>query len=240
MLLLPHLAFFASGLVQGIGGFGGSLVAMALLPLVWDVRQAVGVSAVFGIVLTLALAVELRSKMQAAEIGPVVAAGAVGVPIGVYFLHALPEQAVVGALGCILLLHGAWNLFGGERKSAVGRWAAPIAGLFGGALSGAFSTAGPPILVYATARQWPKDTFRANLQAIFLSTSALSLIGFVATDVVTATTVKSNLVLLPALMLGGWLGNRLSGRVPQQRFRTGVLVALVLMGGKYVLTAFLP
>lgn len=234
---LPHAAFAASGLVQGIGGFGGSLVAMALLPLVWPVPRAVGVSAVFGIVLTAALAVQLRGQMQRAEIVPLVAAAIVGVPIGIYALHSLDAGVVLALLGAILLLHGGWSLLDRRARAPIGRWAAALAGFAAGALSGAFSTAGPPVLVYATARGWAKDHFRANLQAFFLSTSALSLVGFVLTDIVTAETALANLALLPALLIGGGIGHLLSARIDAERFRRGVLVALVLMGANYLLRA---
>ena len=236
-MVVAQCTFVLSGLVQGIGGFGGSLVAMALLPLVWPVRTAVGVSAVFGIILTSALAVRLRGHIQWREVGPVIGAALIGVPVGVYFLHAVPESWVVGALGGILLLHGSWSLLSAGGSRHVGAWVAPIAGFAGGALSGAFSVAGPPILVYATSRGWDRDTFRASLQAIFLATSALSLVGFVATDVVTWDTAQTNVALLPALLVGGWLGNAVSHRVPPDKFRVGVLVALLLMGGNYLMRA---
>jgi uncharacterized protein len=237
VIWLPYVVFFTSALVQGIAGFGGSLVAMALLPLVWEIRTAVGVSTVFGIVLTMFLAFQLRAHMQRAEIVPMVVAGAVGVPLGVSFLHGVEVRWVIATLGVILLVHAGWSLVGHKAGARVGRWAAPLAGFVGGMLSGAFSTAGPPALMYATARNWPRDTFRANLQAFFLSTSTFSLVGFVMTDVVTLDTMRINLTLLPALALGGWLGHRISGRIDQERFRRGVLVALLLMGCNYLFRA---
>lgn len=235
---LPYVAFLVAGLVQGIAGFGGGLVAMALLPLVWEIHTAVGVSAVFGVVLNLALAFELRSHMQRVEVLPMVLAGVFGVPLGITFLHAVEVRWVMLSLGVTLLLHACWSLFGHKASAQIGRWAAPVAGFVGGVLSGAFSTAGPPALMYATARHWPRDTFRANLQAFFLSTGTMSLVGFVMTDVVTVDSVSTNLALLPALVVGGWAGHRLSSRINQELFRKGVLAALLLMGGNYVLRSY--
>lgn len=229
---------------------------MALLPLVWPVPQAVGVSAVFGIVLTAALAVRLRSHLQVREVWPMAAASVVGVPLGVTFLHNVPVVWVVSALGGILIVHATWSLWPREQRDrdadqaeeatdgaeqadvSGGKWAGPIAGLAAGALSGAFSTAGPPALVYATLRGWPKDAFRANLQVFFLVSSSLSLVGFVATGIVTVDTARANVTLLPALILGGFVGHKLSGRVDPVRFRKGVLIGLWLMGANYLLRAW--
>ena len=46
------------------------------------------------------------------------------------------------------------------------RWAYP-AGFIAGCLGGAYNTAGPPVIVYGSLRQWPKEEFRAVLQAFF-------------------------------------------------------------------------
>ncbi len=235
--LVPFAVFVLSGLVQGTAGFGGSLVAMAFLPLVWELQTAVGVSAVFGIVVPVALAIRLWRHVQWREVAGVLLAAVVGVPMGVYLLHNVPARWVKLALGIILVSHGTWSLLGGRGSTGMSsRWG-PVAGLTGGMLSGAFSTAGPPILVYATGRAWPKDTFRGNLQAIFLTTGVLSLIGFAATGVVTAATFQTNLTLLPALLAGGFFGHLLSGRIDQDRFRRIVLIGLLVMGGNYIVRA---
>ncbi len=233
--LLAVCVFFLGSLVQGLSGFGSGLVAMALLPLFIDVREAVAISSVVGVALTISFTIRLWRHVDRREVLPMSLAALVGVPLGVWFLHAVDVRLVTGTLGVVLVVHATWSLLRGARKERQpGQGWGVVAGGLGGALSGAFSTAGPPVLVYATLRAWPKDTFRANLQAFFSVTGLLSLTGFALTGLVTPQTLWVDLLVLPAVACGAWVGHRLSSRVDPIAFRKGVLVALFLMGCNYI------
>ncbi len=209
---------------------------MALLPLFMDLRQAVAISSVVGILLTVGFTVRLWRHVDRGEVLPMALAALVGVPMGLWFLHSVDADLVTATLGVVLVVHAIWSLW---RGSAVGRqlhrgWAM-LAGLIGGTLSGAFNTAGPPMLVYATIRSWPPVKFRANLQAFFSVTSVLTITGFATTGLITRHTLWIDLLAVPAVSLGAWLGHRLSARVNPVAFRRGVLVALLVMGANYIL-----
>ena len=167
-------------------------------------------------------------------------AAMLGVPLGLWFLHSVDVRLVTGTLGVVLVTHACWSLWRGEaQERKVARPWALLAGGLGGALSGAFSTAGPPILIYATLRAWPRDVFRANLQAFFTVTSVVSLTGFASTGLITRETLWIDLLALPAVACGAWVGHKLSARVDPLVFRKGVLVALLLMGGHYIVRLLL-
>ena len=236
-LLLVAGIFLLAGAVQGFTGFGGGLVSMALLPLLWSVREAVAVVGVFSLCLTVGLLWTWRAHIQRREVWPIASTAILGVPLGVYLLHTLDEQVVVTVLGVVLVIHASWSLFGRAVPEAatVGRGWGPVAGFLGGVLSGAFNTSGPPVILYATERAWEKDHFRANLTAYFLLTTLLSLTGYATTGLVTAESLKLNAILLPALAFGAWLGHRVSRTVDPLGFRKIILWALLAMGTFYLL-----
>ncbi len=213
---------------------------MALLPLFMDVREAVAISAVVGMVLNLGFTIRLWPHVNRREVLPMAVAAVVGVPLGLWFLHSVDTMLVTATLGLVLCCHAIWSLWrGGAEARRLKRGWAVLAGGLGGALSGAFNTAGPPVLVYATLRNWPRDVFRANLQAFFSVTGALSLAGFASTGLVTRQTLWIDLLVLPAVGAGAWVGHRLSARVDPVAFRRGVLVALLVMGGHYIVRLFI-
>lgn len=233
--LLVAAVLFVAAVVQGLSGFGSGLVAMALLPLIIDVKSAIAVSAVIGVVLNGLLAWRLRSHIERSEVLPLAVSAVVGIPFGVAFLHRMDVRVVMATLGIVLVLYASWGLVSSatEARPVSRRWAW-VAGLFGGLLGGAFNTSGPPILLYATRQPWSRDAFRANLQAVFVATGIAGLVGYAWMGIVTRSTLTLDLIGLPALVLGGLLGQELGGRVNPAIFRRGVLVVLLLMGLGYV------
>jgi len=231
--LLPvALIFLLSGAVQGFTGFGGGLVSMALLPLLWSVKASVAVVGIFSLALTSGLAWTWREHIDRKEVLPIASTAILGVPLGVWSLHRLNETLVIGVLGAVLVAHATWSLWGRaprEEPSVSRKWG-PLAGFLGGVLSGAFNTSGPPVIVYGAERGWVKDRFRATLQAYFLLTTVLSTVGYVSTGIITTESLKLNAMLLPALVLGAWAGQHGSKFVNPEAFRKLVLWALLGMG----------
>ena len=234
--LLPvALIFLLAGAVQGFTGFGGGLVSMALLPLLWSVKASVAVVGIFSLALTSGLAWTWRSHIDKKELLPIASTAILGVPLGVWSLHKMNETVVIGILGAVLVAHATWSLWGrppADEPSVSRKWG-PLAGFLGGILSGAFNTSGPPVIIYGTERGWVKDRFRATLQGYFLLTTVLSTTGYVTTGIITAESLKQNAMLLPALILGAWAGQRASRFVNPETFRKLVLWALLGMGVFY-------
>ena len=61
---LIALIFLAAGFVQGISGFGSALVAMPLLALVVDVKTAVPLCVLNGLLITLFLTLRLKAHIN--------------------------------------------------------------------------------------------------------------------------------------------------------------------------------
>jgi uncharacterized protein len=239
-LLLVILVFLCSALVHSVAGFGAGLVAMSLLVMQWPVVQAIGVVSICSLLLNLWMAVSLRKDIQWTELRPMVLATFAGVPLGVLMLHSLPEEWIIGGLGAILLGHSLRSLFakGGKVKPVSGRWGY-VAGLCGGMLGGAFNTSGPPVILYATARGWPKDRFRATLQIYFSVTGALAMTLFIASGVVNSTSVYWTVIAVPTMVAGFGIGQIVARRVSPEQFRVMVLIGLGIMGANYLSRLFL-
>mmetsp|Transcript_11058 Transcript_11058/g.32797 ORF Transcript_11058/g.32797 Transcript_11058/m.32797 type:complete len:124 (+) Transcript_11058:484-855(+) len=113
------------------------------------------------------------------------------------------------------------------------------AGFFGGCLTAAFGTGGPPILVSARESGWESqpDKFRANLQLIFFSMNVLAISSQIASGIISAHTLKSTVWLVPALVSGAFTGSKLAPRVPRDKFRILVVNGLRIMGVLFILKA---
>jgi uncharacterized membrane protein YfcA len=234
--LLYAVVIIASGAcVQGIIGFGSGLLAMSLLPLFWNIPHAVGILSPLGVALTVLLAYRLREHIDWGDIKWLLIPMPFGVMAGIWILTHWPNDAMKALLGVLLIAYVFYSLKAAEPESSAPR---PIlggaAGFASGLCSGALGTGGPPILVYASTVNWHRDKFRGNLQGFFVSTAILALIGQVNAGLVTEETLPKTAALVPGLIIGALVGNKLSSRIPQALFRKVVLAVLGLMGLLYL------
>ena len=236
LYLLYAIVIVASGAcVQGIIGFGSGLLAMSLLPLFWDIPHAVGILSPLGVALTVLLAYRLREHISWRDIKWLLIPMPFGVMAGIWILTHWPNDAMKALLGVLLIAYVIYSLKAPAPQSSEPR---PIlgstAGFFSGICSGALGTGGPPILVYASTVNWPRDKFRANLQGFFVTTAILTLIGQVNAGLVTEEPLPKPAALVPGLIVGALLGNKLASRIPQELFRKIVLGLLGVMGLLYL------
>ncbi|NBC28779.1 MAG: hypothetical protein GVY29_02180, partial [Spirochaetes bacterium] len=106
-------------------------------------------------------------------------------PAGAYFLYSLPQEAITGVLGGVVVVLTVWNIAMVEHsrralgKPGVGYIFTAIAGLLGGA----FATPGPGMVAYLYASDEDRMRAKSNVQFYFLVMS----VGILATHLVAGT-----------------------------------------------------
>lgn len=228
-MLIAIVVFFAA-LIQGVLGFGGALIAMPLLVMLIGIQSATPVFALVGTLATLLNAVRLREHTTPRDLIRLIAPAIVGIPLGIILLGRVDSELITAALGIILLLYAAYNLLGLVMPPLAHPGWAYLAGFSSGVLSGAFNAGGPPVVVYAAARQWTADQFRGNLQTYFLVVSLFLLVGHGASGHFTPDVWRMALLAVPALLVGQALGVYLCRYVEADYFRKLVLIFLLLLG----------
>lgn len=233
-LLLAAVVFLAA-FTQGVTGFGSGLVAMALIPLFMDLRDAVPVVALLGIAVNGVIMIQLRHHIDRRKVLPMVMGALIGVPFGVYALKTLDAGLLKMALGLILVGYVGYAMMAGdERRFRVGDWWGLLAGSLGGVLGGAFNTSGPPVILYVTLKDWDKDAIKASLQVFFVAISLTAVPLHIVAGNIKSTHLPLAGLALPVLLFGVWAGTRVYDRIDSDAFRKVVLVGLAVMGGFYV------
>ena len=217
------------------------MISITLLALLWDVQDVVAITAAFSIVMCFYLAWRLRSHISLREIWPMMLGASVGIPLGVTALTSLDPRFIKGSLGAFLVVYSTWSLWSRKPsdKKISRLWSLP-AGFLGGILSGAFNTGGPPVVLYGTERQWSPNSFRGNVQGFFAPCSALTLSLLSYKGVVTAESLVWNFKLLPFLVVGMVLGDRMATGVEEERFRRILLFCLLAIGLVFLRSFTLP
>jgi hypothetical protein len=226
------LGAVCAGFVQGLSGFGFSLVALSFWAWALDPKLAAVLAVFGGLTGQVVAALAVRRGAQMTHVWPFIAGGLLGLPIGLWLLpriDAVLFRVLVGgllAVWCPLMLLSsrlpAW------RRG--GRMADGVAGALGGAMGplGGFTGAVPTL--WCTLRGYERDTQRAVVQNFNLTMLGITMVGYVASGVVTAPMLPAMAVVAPALLLPALAGMRLYVGISPQAFRTLVLGLLTASG----------
>ena len=159
--------------------------------------------------------------------GLLLLAAAAGVPFGnMTLMRVEPEpmrwaiSAIV--LGAVLLLASGWRFRGKPNVATT-----LAAGASSGFLNGLSGMAGPPIAFYYLAGADTAAQVRANLTTYFVFVDLLAIAAFAWHDLIDWSTGVNGLVLAPAVMLGGVIGERLFPLASELFYRRLALVLLV-------------
>jgi len=228
------LACLVLGFAQGVYvlfGFGAGLIAVGLLAMFMPNIQDVVVLLLL-INLPAELYVVARSWKHISWRGVLLICGGIvfGVPVGAIILQRGDPTVVLTVLGVVLLVAGLGFLLLKRRKVSWPRWSEPVVGLVSGVLSGLFGTGGPPLIFFYQLGGSDKAAFRAHLMAIFLLVTLARVPSYAVAGLITAPRLVSALLVLPAVVVGAFAGDRLHLQLSEESFKRLVSVALVVLG----------
>lgn len=229
---LPMIAAaaLAAGAVQGAMGFGFGLVALSGAALVLPVPEAVPLVACLGLWVYGSLLFVLRRDLHLRDGGPLLLGLLGGVPVGIALLRFGEPTLLLAALGAVLLLGTVFQTVGGPPKAEAGpRWGL-AAGLASGVLSGSLGTPGPPALLYVSSQPWSPARVTACMQLLLGSAAAAQLVGYAASGMLSAGSLRLAAGCIPAAVVGLGLGQTVFKRLPEVWFRRIVRASLAALG----------
>ena len=107
-------------------------------------------------------------------------------------------------------------------------------GLAAGVLSGLFGI-GAMLAAYVSRRTDSNEAFKANLSALFAVENTFRVVLYLVLGIITLSSAKSALLLLPAALLGLFCGLQGAKKLNETHARYAVLALLIVSGA--VLTA---
>jgi uncharacterized membrane protein YfcA len=226
---VPVLVAVLAGVVRGITGFGGAMVMTPPLALLLGPRLAVPVVLLLEGLAGAPMLAQTRSLVRWRVVGPILAATCVTVPLGGYVLVTADPQSLRRAIAAIvivfaLLLLRGWRYTGSHRTAtAIG-----LGGL-AGAMLGATTIGGPPVILYLLAGPDRIETTRANLTFFLAASSLAGLAMLWVAGVLDLRAAWTALLLAPGYCLGLVAGSRLFLRFNDKRFRQFTLLLMIVV-----------
>ncbi len=241
VLLMIALGAAVAGFVQGLSGFAFGMVAMSFWAWTMEPRIA-AVLVVFGSLLGQTLAfLRMRRGFHWSLLLPFVLGGLCGIPLGVWLLPRLDMLWFKAGFGAFLVLwcpamlmakHLPKVTFGGRLMDA-------SVGLAGGVLGGIGGFTGTLPTLWCTLRGYPKDTQRALIQNFNFSMLLVTMLGYLATGMVTREMLPLFGIVAPAMLIPTFVGMRVYAGISDTAFRQ-VVLSLLTLSGIAMLASALP
>ena len=234
--ILSALVIFTTHMLEGITGFGSTVLALPFLNVALGLRLTVQLLCVLSWSMALYIIIRSWKDILWKEFLFILLWAGLGLPVGIWLFDYLPAEIL-----CIML--GIFMVFVGVRGViATCKTQTAIAGakrtilmkilLFaGGVIQGAFGSGGPFVVIYAARALPEKRVFRVTLSLLWLSTNSGRLIYWlIRGELANAALGNALLWAFPVMLAGVMLGDYLHNKVSERNFKIGVYAVLVISG----------
>jgi uncharacterized protein len=229
-VLLANLIFLLAGLIQGMTGFGGGLVAIPLLCMIMDVKVAVPLSILSGLVITTTMAFELRRLLDWQKILPLLIGSIPGVFVGTVLLKQADPVVINCILGLLLICISGLNLTIKPKPINPPIIWGYVAGFFSGSITASVGAGGPPAIIYTTLNDWKKDEIKATLTGFFVLNGYFTATVHAWNGMITQSVFGYFVFTLFFVLLGTYAGSKMSGRINRRTYLRIVYVLLLGLG----------
>lgn len=238
MLVLVMAVIFIATFIRSAFGFGEALIAVPLLALIMPIDVAAPVAVLVSITVALVVVAQDWRHVHFRSAGLLFVSSCAGIPIGLWLLAAVPEQAVKSVLAVTIILFSAFFLLNKSSATLKTENSSPIFGFVAGILGGAYGMNGPPIVAYGTLRRWSPQHFRATLQGYFLPTSIVVMFGYWVVGLWVPSVTYYYLLTLPVVVVAIFMGRAVNKRFHVQSFITCVHIGLIVVGAALLWQAY--
>lgn len=233
-VLIVVAVMFLYTFVGICAGFGGGLTAMPLITMVLPLKMAAPMSVMVGTATALYATWLSRKETDWKSALVLIVFSLAGIPVGLYALSYLPDHIMKIGLGAFIILYSFYSLFIPRLPVYDKRWIAVPMGAVAGALGAAFSTNGPPVVMYGMLRNLAPAAFRGTLNAFFTANNIAIIGGLATSGILTLSTVKLVIFCIPTMILGSLVGQYVHKRISVKVFRLMVFLLLIASGAMLI------
>ncbi|VFM96971.1 MAG: hypothetical protein BECKG1743D_GA0114223_101444 [Candidatus Kentron sp. G] len=225
-----------AGLLVGLSKTGipaAILLAIPIMALLFPAKLSVGALLPLLLVGDILAIKYYRYHAKRTELIRLAPGTLVGMVVGALFLSEMNNafmERMLGALVLLLLaLEGLRAIFPARALAdhRVFPW-------FFGTLAGIATTmgnaAGPIVGLYLLGRSLPKEAFMGTAAWFFLAVNCLKVPLFVSLGMITGESLTFDAMLIPAILLGGWIGPSVLAKLSQSLFNRLILILSAVAG----------
>ncbi len=234
---------FLSAFIHGVVGFAFALTALPLLALVFSVKEAVPLMALYSLIVNIVMLVLMKEKNIFKVPFIFLLSILFGVVIGIHGFILASEIFLRLLLFVVILLFLIWEFYrikvehGNYSKYTnvinVELFKHPFSLIFGfiaGLLGGLLNTPGPPLIICLSFFKLNKNLFKATLQLILAFTAFSAVLNHFIVGNITSKTLKLFILNMPIVLIGLFLGQKLYNRLTTKFYYYLVNIMLLISG----------
>ena len=230
LLIFAINAVFLAGIIQGLTGFGFGIVVVPILTIFISPKLVAPVTLINATVLNTLIVQRTYQHVDLKRIWPLILSGLAGVPVGTWILVHADVDILRVYIGIATTLIAVIFLAGFQRQVQHEKLAFVPIGITSGVMSGSINMSGPPVILFFTNQGMARQVFRATIVAYFLILSLSTYPWIALGGLLTKEALLTAVIVSPALVAGGLIGNRLVPRVDEAAVRHLTLVIVLLAG----------
>lgn len=231
MIILSGLFLGLAGFVFGLTGFGFSLTAVPLLSLLYPVPIAVALQFPHTLLVAIYNVWKYRAIIRMRELWLILIGASLMVPLGVFALDRVPETYMKYCLSIFILLSVFISRLPLHHKLSRKLQKSKVLPLFAGGISGyfqgAYTTGGPPAIIYILAREKDPRLIKGFIAFYLLYLHLLTGFIYATSRMLSSDTIVASLLWLPATVIGMSLGGRFFKKIDISGFRRAVDIMLI-------------
>lgn len=216
--------------VQRATGFGLAIIGAPLLLMI-EPRLVPVVLVLFGFTVSLMMVRTYWHEVRLGAMGMALVGRLPGNALGLWLLIAAPMVVLEKLIAAIVLFAVLVTLC--RIRLPVNRLSLFVAGVLSGIFGTVAAIGGPPMVLLMHG--FAPDRLRGNLAAFFIITSMLTLATLALAGQVRGWHMGVALSLLPAVLLGNRLADRVAHRIDKQWLQTASLALCTLAAGGLLL-----
>lgn len=246
VVLLVGLIVFVTHALEGITGFGCTVMALPFVAMLLGIKEAVPVLAVLAWVLAGYIVLTSWKNIVWKEYFYIVICVGCGLPFGIFLFKELKPEYLKALLAVFMIVIGSNGLY--QMRKAVkpekaNETPAPPPNapkrrnvlmscilFLGGMVHGAFASGGPFVVIYASKALPDKSLFRVSLCLLWFTMNSILMIQYTVSGIWTWNIGMILLGTLPFFVVGMFLGDYLHHRFNDFYFRMSVYGVLLVSG----------
>lgn len=220
-----------AGIMRGFSGFGSGLLMAPVFSLVMPPTDVVVLILTLNLMTTFQLTREAVRFAQWPLVRRLFFPSLAGIPIGLGLIHFLEPSLIRKVIAALVIVLSLALLSGWRVKAQRSKVSDAATGLLSGALTSLAGIGGPPVILYLLSdKELSSRTTRATCLVFFFLAQIAILVPLGVNGAVGRQQILSMAILLPAYMLGNWLGLRAhlwsAGRFQRLGYQMSLLILL--------------
>ncbi len=228
-IIIGIIVILTAFFVRATIGFGSGLISVSLLTIFLPIRITVPAVFILDFLGSILLGAYDFKEVKWGDLSYLLPATVFGLLSGAYILKYANPQKLTIFLGIFILMYIIYALKVKQDKlpyvkNSVG---SPL-GFLGGLIGSLYGGGGPPIVAYLQMKHHGKRTFRATFQIVAITDSIFRAIIYASLGFLTIKVLKFSAILIPSLLVGLFLGNKLHFIINPKTFYRLVMIILSL------------